>query len=97
MKIRLGKNLPSGLYFKPITIVNDDSRVINKLEASLTGDARVIIYETTPEESDESESDEEVSHHSLASHGSYEDLVRLCLPPPSFLSHQGPIYSRDSF
>ncbi len=25
-------------------IVNDDSRVINKLEASLTDDARVIIY-----------------------------------------------------
>jgi hypothetical protein len=24
--------------------VNDDSRVINKLEASLTDDARVIIY-----------------------------------------------------
>ncbi len=27
-----------------MTIVNDDSRVINKLEASLTDDARVIIY-----------------------------------------------------
>jgi hypothetical protein len=26
-------------------IVNDDSRVINKLEASLTDDARVIIYD----------------------------------------------------
>ncbi len=25
-------------------IVNDDARVINKLEASLTDDARVIIY-----------------------------------------------------
>jgi hypothetical protein len=25
-------------------IINDDSRVINKLEASLTDDARVIIY-----------------------------------------------------
>jgi hypothetical protein len=25
-------------------IVNDDSRAINKLEASLTDDARVIIY-----------------------------------------------------
>jgi hypothetical protein len=32
-----------GLYYKPITIVNDDSRVINKLEASLTDDARVVI------------------------------------------------------
>jgi hypothetical protein len=27
-----------------MTIVNDDSRVVNKLEASLTDDARVIIY-----------------------------------------------------
>ncbi len=26
-------------------IVNDDSRVVNKLEASLTNDARVIIYD----------------------------------------------------
>ncbi len=26
-------------------IVNDDSRVINKLETSLTDDARVIIYD----------------------------------------------------
>jgi hypothetical protein len=26
-------------------ILNDDSRVINKLEASLTNDARVIIYD----------------------------------------------------
>jgi hypothetical protein len=31
--------------FKPMTIVNDDARVINKLEASLTDDARVIIYD----------------------------------------------------
>ncbi len=28
-----------------MTIVNDDSRVVNKLEASLTGDPRVIIYD----------------------------------------------------
>jgi hypothetical protein len=34
-----------GLYYKPMTIVNDDSRVVNKLEASLTDDARVIIYD----------------------------------------------------
>ncbi len=26
-------------------IINDDSRVINKFEASLTDDARVIIYD----------------------------------------------------
>ncbi len=35
--------MPCGLYYKPMTIVNDDSRVINKLEASLTDDARVVI------------------------------------------------------
>jgi hypothetical protein len=35
----------SGLYYKPITIINDDSRVVNKLEPSLTDDARVIIYD----------------------------------------------------
>ncbi len=28
-----------------MTIVNDDSKVINKLEASLIDDARVIIYD----------------------------------------------------
>ncbi len=28
-----------------MTIINDDARVVNKLEASLTGDARVIIYD----------------------------------------------------
>ncbi len=28
-----------------MTIVNDDSRVVNKLEASLTDDDRVIIYD----------------------------------------------------
>ena len=35
----------SGLYYKPMTIVNDDSRVINKLEISLNDDARVVIYD----------------------------------------------------
>ncbi len=35
----------SGLYYKPMMIINDYSRVINKLEASLTDDARVIIYD----------------------------------------------------
>ncbi len=29
----------SDLYYKPMMIVNDDSRVVNKLEASLTDDA----------------------------------------------------------
>jgi hypothetical protein len=28
-----------------MTIVNDDSRVINKLEASMTDDNRVVIYD----------------------------------------------------
>ncbi len=28
-----------------MTIVNDDSRVINKLESSLNDDARVVIYD----------------------------------------------------
>jgi hypothetical protein len=28
-----------------MTIVNDDSRVVNKLETLLTEDARVIIYD----------------------------------------------------
>jgi hypothetical protein len=35
----------SGQYCKPMMIVNDDSRVINKLESSLTNNARVIIYD----------------------------------------------------
>ncbi len=35
----------SGLYYKPMTIINDNSRVVNKLEASLTDDARVVIYD----------------------------------------------------
>jgi hypothetical protein len=34
-----------GLYYKPMTIVNDNSRVVTKLETSLTDDARVIIYD----------------------------------------------------
>ena len=34
-----------GLYYKPMTIVNDDSRVNNKLEILLTDDARVVIYD----------------------------------------------------
>ncbi len=34
----------SGLYYKHKTIVNDNSSVVNKLEALLTDDARGIIY-----------------------------------------------------
>ncbi len=36
--------LPSGLYYKHMTIVIDDSRVVKKVETSLTDKARVIIY-----------------------------------------------------
>jgi hypothetical protein len=36
----LARILVCGLYYKLMTIVNDDSRVVNKLEASLTDDAR---------------------------------------------------------
>jgi len=35
----------SRLYYKPMMSVNDDPRVVNKLEASLTDDARVVIYD----------------------------------------------------
>jgi hypothetical protein len=32
-----------GLYYKPIMIINDDSRVVNKFETSLTDYAIVVI------------------------------------------------------
>ena len=35
----------SGLYYKHTTIVNYASSVVNKLEALLTDDARVVIYD----------------------------------------------------
>jgi hypothetical protein len=35
----------SGLYYKPTTIVNEDSRVYNKIKTSLTDDARAVIYD----------------------------------------------------
>jgi hypothetical protein len=35
----------SGLYYKHITVVNYDSSVVNKCVASLSDDARVIIYD----------------------------------------------------
>jgi hypothetical protein len=37
--------ITSGLYYKPITIINDNSRVTNRLETSLNDDARVVIYD----------------------------------------------------
>ncbi len=36
---------PVACYYKQITFVHDDSSVINKFEASLTDDTRVIIYD----------------------------------------------------
>ncbi len=36
-----------GLYYKPMTIVNDDARIVNKLDASLTDDVRVVIFYST--------------------------------------------------
>ncbi len=41
----LSKTICCGLYYKPMKIINDDSRIINKLEASLTDYARVVIYD----------------------------------------------------
>ncbi len=35
----------TGLYYKPIRIVSDDSRIVNKIETTLTDDARVVIYD----------------------------------------------------
>ncbi len=32
------------MYYKPMMIVDDDFRVVNNLEASLTDDAKVVVY-----------------------------------------------------
>jgi hypothetical protein len=37
--------LNCGLYYKPITIVNDGSSIVNKLETSLFDNARITIYD----------------------------------------------------
>jgi len=34
-----------GLYYKHIMIVNYDSGIVNKLRASFTDDARIVIYD----------------------------------------------------
>ncbi len=39
------KRNSGGLYYKPIMIVNDDSKVVNKLETSHTDDGSVVIYD----------------------------------------------------
>jgi hypothetical protein len=36
--------LTYGLYYKHMVIINDDSKIINELEASITDDARVVIH-----------------------------------------------------
>ena len=41
----LNKTEISGLYYKHMTIVNYTSSVVNKLEALLTDDPRVVIYD----------------------------------------------------
>jgi hypothetical protein len=43
--MQVTNTLACGLYYKPMTIVNDDARVVNKLEASLADDARVVNYD----------------------------------------------------
>ncbi len=44
---KLLSNMPDscGLYYKHITIIYDNSSVVNKFEVSLTDDARVVIYD----------------------------------------------------
>ncbi len=34
-----------GMYYKHITIINDDSSIVYKLETSLNDNAKVIIYD----------------------------------------------------
>jgi hypothetical protein len=35
----------NGLYYKHTRIIHNDSSIVNKLGASLTDDARVVIYD----------------------------------------------------
>jgi hypothetical protein len=37
--------MTNSLSYKSITIVNDDSCIVNKLETSLIDDARVVVYD----------------------------------------------------
>jgi hypothetical protein len=34
-----------GLYYKPMMIINDNYRVLNKLETSINDNARVVFYD----------------------------------------------------
>ncbi len=45
LTIAVRGRVTSGLYYKPMTIVHDDSMVVTKIETSLTHDARVVIYD----------------------------------------------------
>ncbi len=45
LQTQIGEIDTSGLYYKPMTIVKDDSMVVTKLITSLTDNARVIIYD----------------------------------------------------
>ncbi len=42
--IPLYNKIRNSLNYKPMTIVNDDARIVNKLDASLTDYTRVVIY-----------------------------------------------------
>ncbi len=44
IEITIYRERTCGLHYKPMTIINDDARVINKLEASLADDAKVVNY-----------------------------------------------------
>ncbi len=39
------KNVISGLYYKHMTIVNDNSSTVSKLSSKLIDDARDVIYD----------------------------------------------------
>ncbi len=41
---RRGK-ISCGLHYKPITIITDNSSIVDKLETSLINDARFVIYD----------------------------------------------------
>jgi len=45
MDIFFSTQVTSGLYYKHMTIVNYASSIVNKPEALLSDDARVVIYD----------------------------------------------------
>ena len=70
----------SDAYYDDATISSYSDRLKAKKKSHNSLESEEMTSDdgcaTSPDESDVSESDEEVSRHSLASHGSYEDLVR---------------------